>query len=276
MTMRDNDSIILESIYFNILIKENMDAFEFIKILSSGKQQTLYNPLRGDAGNYINDEGVEVSFKDEAPLVEFDGEEYAGDIELNYIGVEDVEKRNKGAASRELDRIVAEADKHDISIGLTIDPEDVVRGGGKMGLSPEELKSWYQKRGFIFQGRNGYRPRKSEDRSKIEPKSISVDQSDIKRIEDDINNIITDKGGWNHPTNDWSDLESFFYAYSKRNIEKEYTFDPRVSKGYHAIGSYEGNLIYYYDGVNRPIPVNNLTVNFDNSKNSYSVKLKNT
>jgi hypothetical protein len=279
--MRDNDHIILESLYTKI-IKESVSAKDFVKILAgdSKEQRELLNPLMGNAANYTNDEGVEVSIKDDdPPLVEFDGEEYAGDIELNYIGIENVDQRNKGAASRELDRIVAEADKYDLSISLTIDPYDATSRGGTMGLKPSELKKWYQKRGFIFnkKERIGYRPKKSEKREEIEPKMMIAKVEDIPKVEEDIN----EKGEFQKwPVNDkmvdiptyprtWSDDESMFEAYVSRNVSKEKKYSPEILKGYQV----SGEDIFYYDGINRPIMVDNLKADYDYKQHRHVVKL---
>lgn len=265
--MRNKDQIVLESIYAKML-KESMSAKELVKILARGSKEKreLVNPLMGNAANYTNDEGVEVSIKDnDTPLIELNGEEYAGDIELNYIGLESVEQRNKGAASRELDRIMAEADKHDLSISLTIDPHDATSGGGTMGLTFLQLKQWYKKRGFIFnkQGRVGYRPKKSENREEIEPKMMLAKAEDIPKIEEEINYNNGAEDPFDRFPKSWSDEETLMDAfYGRADIE--------LLKGYHVTGE---DYIFYYDGVNRPIMVNNLKADYDFKKGGYVVHM---
>lgn len=277
--MRDNDSLILEGLYAGIFLKENMSAARFSRLLAPRNNLgTLKSPLMGDAENYTNEDGVEVSIKDDyPPLVELNGEEYVGDIELNYIGVSDVDKRNKGAASKELDRIVKMADDNDISISLEIDPYNATRGGGTMGLSYHQLKKWYESRGFIFDGGNGYRPKKSENREEIVPKKMQVSDDQIPVIEKEINEE-GDLQKWpvgdkiidipSHPKI-WSDLDSMFEAYVTRNVPKEKKYSSDILKGFQAI---ENGRIYYYDGINRPIIVSGLEADYDYDLHKYTVK----
>ena len=266
--MRDNDSLVLESLYDGIILKENMSAARFSRLLAPRNNLgTLKSPLMGDAENYTNEDGVEVSIKDDyPPMVELNGEEYAGDIELNYIGVSDVDKRNKGAASKELDRIVKMADDNDISISLEIDPYNATRGGGTMGLSYDQLKKWYESRGFIFDGRNGYRPKKSENREEIVPKKMQISDDQIPEIEKEIN----EEGDRENFPRIWSDSVSMFEAYVFRDVsEQKRGFTRYILKGFQAI---DGGPIYYYDGTNRPIIVSGVKADYDYDSHNVIVK----
>ena len=266
--MRDNDSLILENLYASIFLKENMSASRFSRLLEPGKNLgTLKSPLMGDAENYTNEDGVEVSIKDDyPPLVELNGEEYVGDIELNYIGVSDLDKRNKGAASRELDRIVKMADDNDLSISLEIDPHNATRGGGTMGISYDQLKKWYESRGFIFDGRSGYRPKKSQNRDEIVPKKMQVSDDQFPEMEKEIN----EEGERENFPRIWSDSQSMFESYVFRDVsEQKRGYSPYILKGFQAI---DGGPIYYYDGINRPIIVSGIKADYDYDSHRVTVK----
>ncbi len=116
-------------------------------------------------------------------------EEVQADILLDYIGNKEVEKRGNGLASKELDKIISEADKNDKSIAVMVDSKTASEGGGTIGLNNQELKKWYQSKGFIFsEGEGfmyGYRPKTSEDATKLQPKpekQILVDGIDFNEL----------------------------------------------------------------------------------------------
>ena len=173
---------------YSKFISEDISLNKFTNLLSN-KVKKL-NPGFGDvAYNYTTDDGVEITLKEDGDVVEINGVEVSGDIQIDYIGVDN--DRGKGNASRELKRIINIADNNDLSLSVIVDPETAtsnIQGGktGEIGLSSNQLKSWLNNNGFIFSDESsyGYRPSKSEDKSKFQNKTIKLD---INKI--DINNI---------------------------------------------------------------------------------------
>lgn len=173
---------------YSKFINEDISLNKFAKLLSN-------NVKKLDAGfgdvvyNYQTDDGVEVTLKYDPDEVEINGQYVSGDIQIDYIGV--VNNRGKGNASKELKRIISIADNNDLSLSVIVDPETAttnIQGDktGEIGLSSNQLKSWLNNNGFIFgdESNYGYRPSKSEGKSKFQSNTIKLD---INKI--DINNI---------------------------------------------------------------------------------------
>ena len=180
----------------NKIIREEYSKFINEGILINKFANLLSNNVKKfDAGfgevvyNYQTDDGVEVTLKYDPDEVEINGQYVSGDIQIDYIGVDN--NRGKGNASRELKRIINIADNNDLSLSVIVDPETATRNivgdkTGKIGLSSNQLKSWLSNNGFIFSDESnyGYRPSKSEDKSKFQTKTIKLD---INKI--DVNDI---------------------------------------------------------------------------------------
>lgn len=147
-------------------------------------------------------------------------------MELDFIGVKDSTQRGRGRASKELDRIIEEADRRDMSISLAVDPENATEKGAPKGLSIKDLIKWYERKGFVFDGRVGYRPRRSEDASKLVEKKVVATPADENKILDDVANV-------NHT---FSDPDSMFEAFTQN--------PNNIPIGY--LDSGDG--IYFYDG----------------------------
>jgi hypothetical protein len=139
-------------------------AKQLAKKLEPSKS-VLIKTVHGDkAFNYINKDGIEVTLKNDEEGGYVNGNQVQADVHLDFIGND--KKRGEGLASKELDRIIKEADKNNMSISLVVDSEQAVRGTeSKKGLSNKELKKWYESKGFIFDknSRFGYRPKTTED-----------------------------------------------------------------------------------------------------------------
>lgn len=144
---------------------EEVKVEDFAKKLNPSS--VLLNASFGEkVSNYVNKDGVEVTLKEDQNGGYVNGNQVQGDVMIDFIGNDT--NRGKGAASRELDRIIKEADKNDLSISLIVDSEGATnKGKGAKGLGNEELKKWYESRGFVFDKGSsyGYRPKSSENKS---------------------------------------------------------------------------------------------------------------
>ena len=163
------------------------DSKQLAKALG-GSQQIQSGMETGH--NYTTKSGVEVTFNDNANPMYFNADtkdevQLGGDVELNFIGVPEQKNRRKGAAGKELDRILAKADERDMSIQLLIDPYST--GMAEGGMTARQLRKWYASKGFIFQGSNpnGYRPRVSEDPPKLVTTDDTLDARDTITSSDD-------------------------------------------------------------------------------------------
>mgnify|MGYP000858132559 FL=1 len=224
--------------------KPRLSATKFSDVLAGDqKGRRIKATMRDEAGNYETPEGVEVTITDEANIAEFNGKQYSGDIEIDFIGVPKAENRGTGAASKEMDRILAEADSRDMSVGLVVDPENATDKGAPKGLSAGALIKWYERKGFIFDGRVGYRPRKSENREDILPKKTTVTKDQIPEIEAALNEGTE---------REFSDPESMFNSFAQNPAS--------LPTGYLTASD---EVLYYYDGVNRPLPVEGISVDFN-------------
>jgi hypothetical protein len=186
------------------VVKKVKDAFSMARKLSSNSK-ILVAGLDTKAANYTNKDGIEVSLKDDDVIGEINGEEVQADFQIDYIGNEKGE-RGKGLASKELDRILAEADKNNLSVSLVVDSKGATTGPlgaktGIIGLSNNELKKWYESKGFIFNKNSlyGYRPKKTEDASKYKADTYQAKEGEIK-----VNENLE---GWSSP----QDLREAFY-----------------------------------------------------------------
>lgn len=179
------------------------DAFSMAKKLSSNSKILVGGFAK--AANYTNKDGVEVSLKEDDDIGEINGEQVQADFQIDYIGNEKG-KRGKGLASKELDRILAEADKNNLSVSLVVDSKGATTNpigekDGNIGLSNSELKKWYESKGFIFDKNSlyGYRPKKTEDASKYKADTYQAKEGEIK-----VNENLE---GWSSP----QDLKEAFY-----------------------------------------------------------------
>ena len=137
---------------------------ELAKILEPTEAKLIKNVHGDKAYNYVNKDGVEVTLKEDEEGGYVNGQQVQADVHLDFIGNDT--KRGEGLASKELDRIISEADKNNMSISLIVDSDQAVRGTtSKKGLDNAELKKWYESKGFIFDrdSRFGYRPKPTED-----------------------------------------------------------------------------------------------------------------
>jgi hypothetical protein len=221
------------------------NAKQLTKALGGENAQQLkddFNPTY----NYTNKDGVEVTFKEDGKvfnLVPGDEDTQVGsDIHLDYIGSKD---RNKGLASKELDRIINMADDNNLSISLEVDKQD------KNGLSNDQLKDWYQRKGFVFPRGNdiGYRPRPDESLRGYPEKTIQVPEDKIQDAGQQINSDLTKRT--------FSDEETFYEMFNNGSLEEGYQAVPTESapKGY--------DEVYYYDGKNKPVRVSDVYARYD-------------
>jgi hypothetical protein len=223
--------------------KDRVTSKELVQVLSD-KGQQLDAGLGQRVDNYTTADGVEVTLKDGGDtdaLLELNGVQVQGDVTLDVIS--NVDGRGAGKASKELDRILAEADSRDMSVDLEIDPEGATLAGEEKGLNAQELKKWYERKGFIFEGEGGrgYRPRKSEDVNSFKSQTHQIDENQVEEI---LTQIATQKNGDPFDTPfSHSDPETMLEAHAKGELED----------GYHD----SGNGLYYIDGANRPQKVDN-------------------
>lgn len=229
-------------------------ARELTKALGGENAQQLkddFNPTY----NYTNKDGVEVTFKEEGKvfnLIPGDEDTQVGsDIHLDYIGSKD---RNKGLASKELDRIINMADDNNLSISLEVDKQD------KDGLSNQQLKDWYQRKGFVFpRGNNiGYRPRPNEALTGYPENTIQVPENKIKDIEAQVNS--------DNFSRTFSDEETFYEMFNNGSLKEGYQVVPTegAPKGY--------DEIYYYDGKNKPVRVSDAYARYDMQNNKLVIE----
>ena len=160
------------------------DAFSMARKLSPNSK-VLIGGLDTKAANYETEEGIEISLKDDDGG-EVNGEQTQADFQIDYIGNEKGD-RGKGLASKELDKILAEADNNNLSVSLVIDSlgatsNPIGEKVGNIGLSNKELKKWYTSKGFIFDKDSsyGYRPSKTENASKYKIDTYQVKEGEIK------------------------------------------------------------------------------------------------
>ena len=137
---------------------------------NKGERKGLKTSM-GDVGYNYKIGDVEVTLSDDFDFGELDGEEQQADVSINFIGVTKKESRNKGLASKELDRIVNLADERGVSLSLTVDPIGATYGEKNIDdiLSYNQLKDWYKSRGFLFDEDSSYgyrQPQKQQDATK--------------------------------------------------------------------------------------------------------------
>ena len=230
---------------YSKFINEDISLNKFANLLSN-KVKKL-NPGFGDvAYNYTTDDGVEITLKEDGDVVEINGVEVNGDIQIDYIGVDN--DRGKGNASRELKRIISIADNNDLSLSVIVDPETATRNiqgdkTGEIGLSSNQLKSWLSNNGFIFSDESnyGYRPSKSEGKSKFQTNTINLD---INKI--DINNI--------------------------EEHSSPYDFKEELSSGYIKDGLHDnGNDVLYLVKNKTPYKVTNVGIRYNYKEKKYEL-----
>lgn len=166
-----------------------------IKVIKANYGEIYYN--------YITEDGVEVTLTRQGEPGYLNGEQVDGDFTLDAIGSKN---RGFGFASKELKRIVDFADKYNYSIALKVDSESATTSPqgikhSEIGLSDEQLKSWYSRYGFIFDKKSsfGYRPKKTEKQffaNKNKKTQIPIHKIDVSKIEgvsdpDTLQNLLS-------------------------------------------------------------------------------------
>lgn len=205
--------------------------------------------------NYTTKDGVEVTFKEDGKIFDLvpgdESTQVGSDVHLDYIGSTE---RGKGLASKELDRIIKKADDNNLSLSLEVDQQE------KNGLTNDQLKDWYARKGFIFpRGSDlGYRPRPSEDLGGYPEKTIQVPSSKIQDIGQQINSDLMGRT--------FSDEETFYAQFKDGNLKEGYQVVPTAPspKGY--------DEIYYYDGKNKPVRISDVYARYDSQNNKTVVE----
>lgn len=188
-----------------LLENTKLSLNNFTRLLNN-KASKLVDPYGEHVLNYTTDNGVEVTLTHDTYNVELNGIQVEGDIMIDYIGISDETKRGSGNASAELNRIINLADAHDMSLSLIVDHKGATKQANKTQkglLNDKTLKSWYERKGFIFPKnyRYGYRPSKSESRSLFTQKTYTAKRGEV---------IIT---------NHFSDPETFYYELKRGNLK---------------------------------------------------------
>jgi hypothetical protein len=217
--------------------------------------QLMFTDRFNPTYNYKNKEGVEVTFKEDGKIFNLvpgdESTQVGSDIHLDYIGSAE---RGKGLASKELDRIIKKADDNNLSLSLEVDQQE------KNGLTNDQLKDWYARKGFIFpRGSDlGYRPRPSEDLGGYPEKTIQIPQGKIQDVDKQINSDLTGRT--------FSDEETFYEMFNSGSLKEGYQVVPTESspKGY--------NEIYYYDGKNKPVRISDVYARYDSQNNKTVVE----
>jgi hypothetical protein len=177
--MKKIKNIILEE--YNKIINETLSPKQFALKLSD-KVGVLDAGFGEKAYNYKNKNGVEVTITDDYGDFEIRGNQVQADIHIDYIGVD--KNRGEGFASQELNKIINLADSLNLSLSVVVDPEKATTNitgekSNTIGLDGSKIQSWLSKRGFIFDGKFGYRPSNEEDKSKYILKTIRVNPKDV-------------------------------------------------------------------------------------------------
>lgn len=194
------------------------------------------------AFNYTNSNGIEVTLTEDLDEHDVNGRVVQADFIIDFIGNKN-DKRGDGLASKEIDRVLNEADKNNLSVGLIVDSDTATTNvvgektnANKSNLSNDQLKEWYKRKGFVFSedSNYGYRPAKN-DSANYDQKTHTAKNGEIKS-EGDIKEF-------------YSDPETMFDDF-KSNTNKE-------------IGYYEGgnDKLYYWNGKELKT-VSNVSVNW--------------
>lgn len=103
--------------------------------------------IQGDS--FGDDIGYSTGMIDGVELVIKESEADPNMVILETIAT-DPSKRGRGLASKKLQDFLSKADELGLSVMLNVDSESAAAGQG-VGLSDEQLKEWYKKRGFFFE-----------------------------------------------------------------------------------------------------------------------------
>ena len=236
-----------------IAIPKVTTAKEMVKALGGENAQQLRDDMN-PTYNYTSKDGVEVTFKEEGKIFDLvtgdEDTQVGSDVHLDYIGSKD---KNKGLASKELDKIIKMADANDLSISIQVSKQD------KDGLTNKQLKDWYQRKGFIFPRKTniGYRPRPNEKLIGYPEKTIKVPLDKIKEVEDQINSDLEGRT--------FSDEETFFAMFGNDRLKQGYQMVPTeaAEEGY--------DEIFYFDGTSKPARVDNIHARYDYKTNRVTV-----
>jgi len=176
-------------------VEKVVDAKSMARQLTSG-HRLISLPMQDDVYNYTTPDGIEVSLTDDAEGGYVNGEQVQADVMIDVLH-SPIDKRGQGLASKEFQRILDMADENNLSLSGIIDPEQAVQGvkGDKVGMSVDELRSWYKTKGFLVdpKGRYIYRPAKNEDAKYLQEQTYTAKEQEITP---DVN------------VEDYSDLES--------------------------------------------------------------------
>jgi len=229
------------------------DAAYMADELSDGKTRFLDAGYDETRFNYLNDDGVEVTLKNDGELIYINGEQFTGDIEIDLIL--STGTRGQGAASKELDRILAAADARDMSVSLVVSAQNVRRQGQSVGLTDAQLKAWYQRKGFVFPhddpegARAGYRPKKADSVIEKTHQTTEVELlAAMKQVADD---------SFNHAHSDPGEM---FWKFEQGELEP----------GFHEGGD---DGLYFFNGTDRPLRVENAVTTFDYDTGNYTASL---
>ena len=141
--------------------------------------------------NYTKDNGIEITLKNPIPieseLAEMSYKQGVPDIILDAIG--NAGTKQKGLASKELKKLLDELDQRDMSMGLEVFHKRASLGDA-LELTDNQLKSWYKRNGFTFEGDSyfGFRPKKSIRTKKNYKSTASKVGDDIDKIAQGVSN----------------------------------------------------------------------------------------
>lgn len=197
---------------------KEVDAEGLVAVLAAGgKRAELHMGAEDPSQNYTNKDGVEVTIKDGGELFELNNREVAGDVEIDFMGMADSSKRNRGFVSKELDRILRELDSRDMSSTVVVDPLRATDKGAVKGLGEQGIIEWLERRGYIFEGTVGYRPKRSEDASQYKTKTAQVKQEDIPKI---LKDLELDMDAPAHTWHTHSSPQDFSESFTQGRLEK--------------------------------------------------------
>lgn len=253
--------------------------------LADGKTRLLDAGYDETRFNYLNDDGVEVTLKNDGEMIYINGEQFTGDIEIDLIL--STGARGQGAASKELDRILAAADARDMSVSLVVSAQNVRRQGQAVGLNDAQLKAWYQRKGFVFphddpEGTGaGYRPRKADADSVIEKTRQATEvelPAAMKQVADDSFKRTHSEPDEMFGLFERGELEPGFHAAEPDLYFFEgYSPNAKEKLPYHGRGRMTraewDALVKDSVQSGRPLRVDNAVVDFDYDTGNYTASL---
>ena len=102
---------------------------------------------------------------------------------MNGIETRGADNKKKGEASKAMDKLLAEADKRGLEVKLKVLPKPNTKGG----LTTNQLKDWYKKKGFIEDTKTGEWTRKPKvaettTTSEVKTEPIVTDKAEVQKI----------------------------------------------------------------------------------------------